>query len=190
MTRLLIVAIIIHLWFPLNSFASCAEIEELHKGTHNPASENNIDEKYRKVIYQMFFELEKGRHNIFDQCCVKLKNDRIMFFVCKLVEYRLFKKPGIFLSDIPTDETTLRDLWEIDRITMDPFGYAGTHPNLFDKGSFADIFLEAIYQLAVKGNRIAIDRLLVIDRFADGAYAETVQERVLEFLYELSQNDH
>jgi len=138
-----------------------------------------IDNRYRGIIHEMFFENERKEYGAFSTCCGKKAVDKYLFFVCKLIAYYRDDDANFFLNNIPLDKDSLEKLWQVDAIILsDIHYYAKPHPKAFDRGSFVDLFLIAVYELATKGNAKAIDRFLAINQFADGIYAEFMEDKI------------
>lgn len=142
---------------------------------------SEIDLKYRKMIYDMFYEADKGGNKLINECCNLTKEDRYLFFVCKLITYNRFKNAELFIRDLPSSRTDFHPLWEIDGITAGPFGYPTPHPALFDKASFVNIFIDTVYQLAANDYATAIDKFLQLNKYADGEYGEYMASKMLNF---------
>jgi len=139
-----------------------------------------IDSKYRYAINAMFSEYDKKENKYFQQCCKVRIKDGYLFLVCKLLAYFRDGNAELFLRNIPFKKEDLNDLWTVDDILLsDPNYYSKSHPRIFDKASFVFLFLDTIYQLAIQGNVKAIDRFLTINLFANGGYAEYVENKIL-----------
>jgi hypothetical protein len=155
-------------------------IENREKADTYKAQYQAIDQRYRNVIYKMFFEYESKEYKSFDKCCVSRIDDGYFLFVCKLIAYYRTGNGDEFLRNIPVDRNGVGNLWQIDEIIFsDPNYSVNPHPKVFDQAPFSFLFLKAIHQLATKDNAKAINTLLSINLFAEGLYAEFMQDEIL-----------
>jgi hypothetical protein len=83
------------------------------------------------------------------------------------------------LRDILAEKNSIGDLWTIDYIISLGYYSREPRPRTFEKGTFVFFFLDSIYNLAVQGNSDAIDKFLGIKLFAEGWYAEYMDEKIL-----------
>ncbi len=139
-----------------------------------------IDQKYREVIHEMFFAHEKKEYTLFEKYCDGKVKDGYLFFICKLIAYYRDGNSVFLLNEMPVTKYGLADFWEIDSIILSDSNYfSKPHPKIFDKNSFVFTFLDAVYQLAVKNNAIAVDKYFAIKEFADGEFGEYMEDRIL-----------
>jgi hypothetical protein len=158
-------------------------IEE--RAQYYKAQIEQIDEKYRSVILNVFFHYEKGDIDAVRISCDAMRCDPYLFFVCKLLDYKISGDSEEFLKGIPTERDEMKDLFEVDSIIFKfPYYESQPHPDIFDKQAFVDLFLDTIYELAANGNSVAIERLLGIFRCAGGEYGEYIDEQLLRLFAE------
>lgn len=144
-----------------------------------------IDEKYRAVILNVLFKYEAKDYAVVRRTCSAVRCDPHLFFVCKLLDYKTSGNSQEFLKDLPTDRKDVKDLFKLDPIIFKyPFYENQPHPEIFERESFVEIFLRAIYELTAKGDPLAIDKFLNIFRYAEGDYGEYMDERLLRLFAE------
>ncbi len=116
-----------------------------------------IDSRYRDVIYSLLYEAELNENKIFSECCNNVNEDKILFFVCNLIEYKITKDKEKFLNYVPSDKKSLEPLWILDAIIFsDPLYGKKTNPKFFDDDSFPKIFIDTVYILATNDDSKAL----------------------------------
>lgn len=142
-----------------------------------------VDLKYRRIINDIYLEHEKREYNLYNECCERKSDDKYLFYVCKSIEYLRNGNEQLFLEDLPNNRDGFADLWQIDVIIFSDFEYfIKPHPKLFDKYTFVNVFIEYIFELSVKGNKKAIDKLFKLNLYSDGGYGEYLEDKVLIFI--------
>ncbi len=173
-----ILILIVVFLFPALSIAACKDLTGLYEKRESLRKQFQheevrvIDQEYRRIIHDLFFEYERGEHKKFDECYDAYRKDKYLFFVCKLIKFYNDKNADNFLEDIPLSNDGLHPLWELDSISSVDVFYNIPYPQVFKYNSVTDIFIEAICKLATEGNKEALEKLFLLGNSVDGCIAE------------------
>lgn len=111
------------------------------------------------------------------QCCPTESQDLISKHFCALVRYRASNRTGIadFLADIPKDKQSAHALWVLDEIALGTSQQDSTGLPFAPYGPVQD-YLGGLFRLTEQGNPAALRKFLTLYSFADGEYAESLED--------------
>jgi len=115
-------------------------------------------------------------------CREQMNPARAEYFPCILNRFRLTEDARGFVARIPTDPGDLASLWQVDAIVQRGVASPTQIPKPMGAATFLAAFLQAMNGIARSGKPEALDRLLVIQRGADGWMAEEVEQSNLDLL--------
>lgn len=111
------------------------------------------------------------------QCCLTESQDPISRHVCALVRYRASNRTAIpvFLVDIPKNKSSASALWALDEIALGTSQPDSTTLPFAPYGPVQS-YLSELFRLTEGGNVEALRNFLSLYSFADGEYAESLED--------------
>ncbi|HLA74960.1 MAG TPA: hypothetical protein VJM76_03515 [Gammaproteobacteria bacterium] len=133
--------------------------------------------QFSKTLDQAYKERNA---TVLSTCCVT--EDQLGKLLCQLVAYLAEDRRGVegFLKTFPHTEKEIRILWAADGI----MSYAQKHneplPSIFSVNGPANTFIDELFSLVIKNNRLAVDRYFNLKTYADGDYAEYMDDQLFK----------
>ncbi len=163
----------------LLSGAACADQSACSLPTTSPSADKGAMEKaYRDYFGTLLALAEKNDLPGLEKCCASAAQPVVTRSVCSLLTYIGGKNgdPKRFLSDTPQESDEVKWLWKWDALLLRQPGQKITAR--FPSG-IAAFYIDQLYLLIDTEPAMALDRLLKIDRYADGEYGQYIADKLL-----------
>lgn len=137
-----------------------------------------MEKAYRDYFAVLLTLAEKNDLPGLEKCCTTAAQPVVTRSVCSLLTYIGGKKenPKRFLSDTPQNGDEVKWLWKWDALLLrQPSQKITTQ----FPGGIAAFYIDQLYLLIDAEPAMALDRLLKIDRYADGEYGQYIADKLL-----------